>query len=163
MDTEFKKQPREYRMKKILKTILKSLPLSVNLTINSFVLAPIVVLPYMLLFSADFDLHNIGKLLLQTKKDDIVSLWNMVGWLSFFLFIGFDFIKRAFKKEKRGEYFQIPIAQLKNKALNENSKIITHGIKLNDYEYVYFKDSITEDEANQLLRLFQKSKVSCLI
>lgn len=110
-------------MKKILKTILKALPFSVNLTINSFVLAPIVVLSYMLLFSANFDLHNAGKLLLQTNKDDISSLWNMVGWLNFFLFIGFDFIKRAFKKEKRGEYFQIPIAQLKIKFLMKTLKL----------------------------------------
>ena len=148
-------------MKEILKTILKSLPRSVNWAVNSFIVAPATILSFMLLYSADFDLHTAGTLLLQVSKDDAIRLWNMTGWTCFILLIGFDFIKRFSMKPKQGEYFQMPtVAQLTAGTENDfNADIkLAHGIMFDVNERYFFKDLITQDEANKLLHLFKKEQ-----
>lgn len=138
----------------ILKNVLNALPRAISLSVKSFLVVPPAVIFLVLLFSSNFDLHIAGMTLAQTTKADLGHLWNIIGWLSFFALVAFAFVKRYFTSEKKGYYFQIPIAQHEDAALDENSKVIAHGIKFNDDTYLYFSDNITKSEAERLLRVF---------
>lgn len=79
-----------------LKKVLKTLPRAVSLSVESFLIAPPAVIFFGLMYGANFDPHVAGITLAQTTKNDLGHLWSVIGWISFFTFIAFGFLKSAF-------------------------------------------------------------------
>lgn len=79
-----------------LKKVLKLLPRAINLSVKSFLVAPPAVIFFGLMYSTNFDPQAAGAILSENTKADLAHVWNIIGWISFFTFVSFEFLKSAF-------------------------------------------------------------------
>lgn len=139
-----------------LKKIKEVIPTAVINSIKSFIIMPQVVIFSALMISSDFNPSIASKIFEKVTSDDLMYLWTKIGWLSFFAFIGWDFLKNSFKRERRGKYFQMPLFQIEGETLDENAKFISHGVCLENKEKIFFEDLISQEEADLLNGIFKK-------